>query len=74
MAASLAATGARGSTWGLITSPPAAFLKQVVLKQAWRDGRPGWMAAASTAAGTLMKHIALLELTARDHSGAPGPP
>ncbi len=63
MAASLAAAGERGSLLRLVTSPPGALLKQLLLKQAWRDGRPGWLAAASTAAATLMKHIALVELT-----------
>ncbi len=62
-AASLYAAGARGSVWRLITSPVGAFLKQVVVKSAWRDGWRGWLAAASAAAGTLMKHVALIELT-----------
>lgn len=66
-AASLYASGARGSVWKLTTSPLGAFLKQVVVKGAWRDGWRGWLAAASTAAGTLMKHVALIELT---HMGA----
>jgi glycosyltransferase involved in cell wall biosynthesis len=64
MAASLAAAGERGSVLRLVTSPAGAFFKQVVLRQAWRDGWPGWLAAASTAAATLMKHVALIELTA----------
>ncbi len=63
MAASLHASGARGSRLRLLTSPPGAMLKQLVLKQAWRDGVPGWLAAGSTAAATLMKHLALLERT-----------
>jgi hypothetical protein len=46
----------------MATSPVGAFLKQVVLKSAWRDGYAGWLAAGSTAAGSLMKHMALLEL------------
>ncbi|MEL6499110.1 MAG: glycosyltransferase family 2 protein [Planctomycetota bacterium] len=62
MAASMHAEGRRGSVWKLITSPVGAFVKQAIVKQAWRDGRAGWVAAASTAAGTLMKHAALLEL------------
>jgi hypothetical protein len=65
MAASLAAAGERGSVLKLATSPAGAFLKQMVLKGAWRDGWPGWLAAASAAAATLMKHIALVELTSR---------
>lgn len=62
MARSLHGAGERGSYSKLLTSPAGALLKQLVLKQAWRDGWPGWLAAGSTAAGTLMKHICLLEL------------
>ncbi len=74
MAASLHASGARGSRLRLLTSPPGAFLKQMVLKQAWRDGVPGWLAAGSTAAATLMKHLALLELTREPVDGPAGRP
>src|SRR3954471_20639264 len=65
MARSLHQAGERGSYTKLVTSPTGAFFKQIVLKQAWRDGWAGWLAASSTAAGTLMKHICLLEL---DHT------
>lgn len=61
-ARSLHAAGKRGSPWKLITSPPGAFLKQVVMKGAWRDGRAGWLAGGTAAAGALMKHMILLEL------------
>jgi glycosyltransferase involved in cell wall biosynthesis len=61
MAASLHAAGRNGSPMRLLLSPPGAFLKQIVLKGAWRDGWPGWLAAASTAAGSLMKHAILIE-------------
>jgi len=71
MAASMHATGQRGSLGKLVFSPPGAFLKQLVLKQAWRDGWPGWLAAASTAAASLMKHACLIE---RDRAGAPPKP
>lgn len=57
----LHARGARGSVLRLLISPPGAFLKQIVLKQAWRDGVPGWLAAGTQAAGALMKHMMLLE-------------
>ena len=57
------AAGGRGSRLALITSPPGAFFKQLIMKRAILDGVPGWMAAASQAAATLMKHIDLLELT-----------
>ena len=63
MARSLHAAGKRGSVLKLLTSPPGALLKQLVLKRAFLDGWPGCVAAASTAAGALMKHAMLLELT-----------
>ncbi|HYE02968.1 MAG TPA: glycosyltransferase family 2 protein [Phycisphaerales bacterium] len=63
MARSLHASGRRGSLARLAISPVGAFLKQVVVKRAFLDGTPGWLAAASTAAGALMKHAVLLELS-----------
>ncbi|MEM1183945.1 MAG: DEAD/DEAH box helicase [Planctomycetota bacterium] len=60
-ARSLGERGAKGSLWKLATSPMGAFLKQVVLKSAWRDGRAGWLAAGTSAAGALMKHVLLVE-------------
>jgi hypothetical protein len=60
-AASALAAGRRSSPWKLVTSPIGAFLKQIVIKQAGRDGIPGWLAAGSTAAGALMKHMVMLE-------------
>lgn len=62
-ARSLRAAGKRGSPLRLITSPPGAFLKQLVLKSSWKDGRAGWLAAGTSAAGALMKHMILLERT-----------
>lgn len=62
-ARSLRAAGKRGSRVKLVTSPVGAFLKQIVVKGSWRDGRAGWLAAATTASGTLMKHMILLEQT-----------
>ncbi len=61
-AASLHASGRRGSLSGLIFSPCGMFLKQMVLKQAWRDGWPGCLVAASMSAYALAKQIALIEL------------
>lgn len=55
--------GKRSGLGALLFSPAGAMLKQLVLKQAWRDGWPGWLAAGSVAAYVLMKHIALIELT-----------
>jgi glycosyltransferase involved in cell wall biosynthesis len=61
----LFARGKRGGVFEVTMQPSAAFIKQLVLKHGWRDGWRGVLAAASTAAGTLMKHIVLYELTAR---------
>jgi hypothetical protein len=66
-AASLHALGVRSSYWKLISSPAGAFLKQIIIKSAWRDGVAGWLAAGSTAAGALMKHMILLELGSSQH-------
>ena len=57
--------GKRSGLFGIAVQPSAAFIKQLVLKNGWLDGWRGVLAAASTAAGTLMKHIVLAELTAR---------
>ncbi|MEQ8770318.1 MAG: glycosyltransferase family 2 protein [Phycisphaerales bacterium] len=62
MATNLHAAGARGSRLRCVTSPIGAFAKQMVIKQAWRDGRAGWLAALATASATLQKHAVLLEL------------
>lgn len=72
-ARSLLDAGRRGSAWRLVTSPPGAFLKQLVLKQSWRDGRAGWLAAGTSAAGALMKHMILLERSPSTRSGAANP-
>lgn len=58
--------GERSGLRNILTTAPAAFLKQMVVKSAWRDGWRGVLAAASTGAGTLMKHIVLAELTMRE--------
>jgi len=65
-AQSMHRAGRRGSRSRLFISPPGAFIKQIILKQGWRDGRAGWLAAGSAAAGALMKHMILLELESRD--------
>ncbi len=67
MAQSMHREGATPSYFRLTTSPIGAFLKQILLKQAWRDGWPGWLAAASTASGSLMKHAILFELANTDN-------
>lgn len=65
MAHSLYVSGHNGSIRKLVASPIGAFLKQLILKQSWRDGWVGWVAAGSSAAGSLMKHAMLLELSRR---------
>tara|TARA_A100000171_G_scaffold13391_1_gene11505 strand:- start:3434 stop:4690 length:1257 start_codon:yes stop_codon:yes gene_type:complete len=54
--------GKRTSPLRLMTSPPGAFLKQLILKGAWRDGSAGWLCASTSAAAALMKHMMLYEL------------
>lgn len=61
-AESYLAMGRRGGAFSLLFSPASAMFKQLILKQAFRDGWRGWAAASSTACATLMKHIILLEL------------
>lgn len=63
MARSMQSQGRRGSVLKLATSPTGAFLKQLLIKQAWRDGWVGWACASSTGIATAMKHAILLDLT-----------
>lgn len=70
-AAGMVAAGNRGSYWRLLTSPPAAFLKQMVIKQAFRDGWRGWAAAASIAAHAYTKHALVLERARGQHAAKP---
>lgn len=62
MARSLHAAGRGTNRLRPWISGLAAFFKQLVLRGAWRDGRAGWLAAYSSAAGAFLKHICLLEL------------
>ncbi len=62
MAASLHEAGRRTWPWSLLISPPAATLKQLVLRSAWRDGWAGWVAACSAGLHAAVKHMRLLEL------------
>lgn len=64
--------GRRGSVVKLVVSPTGAFLKQMVVRQAWRDGWRGWVAASVSAAGALMKHAALIELSRTDGRAGSG--
>ena len=63
MARSLHEAGVRGSYVRLVCSPMGAMVKQLVLKLGVLDGYAGWLAAASTAVGALVKHAALIELS-----------
>jgi len=71
MAKSLADDGQGGSYLRLVMSPALAFLKQLVVRQGWRDGRAGWMAAGAAASATLSKHIMLLEYAEARTRGGP---
>ncbi len=55
--------GQRGSRSKLLVSPPAAVLKQLLLRSAWRDGWAGWVAAFGTGIYAAAKHMRLLELS-----------
>ncbi len=55
--------GRRGSYVRLLGSPVGAWVKQVVFKQAWRDGWRGLCAASGVAVATAMKHMILIERT-----------
>ncbi len=73
MAASMHAQGRTTNYFKLVTSPPAAFAKQIILKRAFLDGYRGWLAAAATATAALAKHAALIELQ-NAPSQTPPPP
>lgn len=53
--------GERSSALRLMTSPPGAFFKQLVLKRSFRDGYAGWLAAATSATHAMCKHMMLYE-------------
>jgi hypothetical protein len=59
IAARQEATG--GGLFDIAVRPPAAFLKQYILRRGFRDGWRGLVAAGGAAAATLMKHIAIAE-------------
>ncbi|MBL9147620.1 MAG: glycosyltransferase family 2 protein [Phycisphaerae bacterium] len=50
-----------GGLLDIAVRPGAAFLKQYVLKQGFRDGWRGLAVAGGVAAATLMKHVAIAE-------------
>jgi glycosyltransferase involved in cell wall biosynthesis len=49
----------------LVFAPWAAFLKQLVVKQGWRDGWRGWVIAYVTMANVFAKYALLAELQGR---------
>ncbi len=54
--------GAKGGTLlDVLVRPGAAFLKQYILRQGFRDGWRGLVTAGGAAASALMKHIAIAE-------------
>lgn len=58
-----------GTLRHILTSPAAAFLKQYTLRGGFLDGWRGAVCSAGAAAGTLMKHVCLME-----RRKAPRPP
>ncbi len=46
-----------GSLTRIMLSPPAAFLKQYLLKRGFLDGKRGLICSGGVAAGVLMKHL-----------------
>lgn len=65
--------GRRASVVSLVCSPLGAWLKQVVIKQAWRDGWRGMACASAVAMAAAMKHAVLLDLQeARRRGGTKG--
>ena len=62
MARSMLAEGHSPSRLKLLTSPPGAFFKQLILRRAFLDGIPGLRAAHATARATRLKHEALFRL------------
>ena len=63
--------GAPGGTLArLLISPPAAFVKQYVLKRGFLDGRRGLIVAAGAAMGVLVKHMFLAQRRAGLHGAS----
>jgi len=62
--------GRRASAADVLTGPLLAFLKKIVLKQAWRDGVPGLIIAFSAALNVFTRNALLWEKARRS---APSP-
>lgn len=72
MARSMLAEGKSPSRFKLLTSPAAAYFKQLVLRRAFLDGTPGLRAAHATARATKLKHQALFRLSSETKSPQTG--
>lgn len=55
------ARGRRFRAWRLVLAPPGAALRQLVLRQGWRDGWRGWVIAGATACRVFHREALLLE-------------
>lgn len=66
--------GRKASVLSLVASPVGAWCKQVIAKQAWRDGWRGMACASAVATAALMKHAILLELQQGSESHAADAP
>jgi glycosyltransferase involved in cell wall biosynthesis len=62
MAMQLAEQGRRSNAARMVISTAGAFFKQLVLRRAFLDGKPGVLAAAASAHQALAKHAMLIEL------------
>jgi glycosyltransferase involved in cell wall biosynthesis len=60
-------TGHRASGAGLLLHPPAAFLRNYLLRGGVRDGRAGLAVSLLNAGYVLLKHVKLLELEISEH-------
>lgn len=65
--------GRRAGWWDLATRPPAAFLRNYVLRGGFRDGVPGLIVSAMNARYVGLKLAKLWELCSASTSTPPGP-
>ena len=66
-------TGGRAGWWDLAVHPPAAFLRNYVLRGGFRDGVPGLIVSAMNARYVGLKFAKLWELCSASTSTPPGP-
>ncbi|RMF14597.1 MAG: glycosyltransferase family 2 protein [Candidatus Dadabacteria bacterium] len=60
-AAQLEQEGRRCHWWDLTLRPAWHVVRHLLVKQAWRDGLPGWIAATSSGVAVWMRYAFLLE-------------